>query len=347
MAEELYVNDPGTTLASAITSTSATSLSVASSSGYPPSGNFRILIDTELIQVTAVSGTTWTIVRGIEGTTAATHSSGTAVNAIITAGAWDAIRSNQSSFGPFSGLPTTGKAGDRYKQTDGPYEWISNGSTWQAFWNGYPVTLPPSSGWTAEGIASESGSSAGTSHYTNGFGYLIGNGLGSQSVGVNYMAAPSTPYHITARLMMEPTGIISSKFYGIGASLSILGGTFVGFRDSGGKYIGVSVIVEPGSPNAYFTVKFFNPDTTISSTLLQLSNSISIGSLLSNKDFVYRIGNDGTNISFGVSISGQDVEDVYSEAITTHLSNANNVCWGALKDGGSAALCLYDWTIGT
>jgi hypothetical protein len=43
------------------------------------------MIDSEIMAVTDVSGTTWTITRGLEGTTAATHSSAAAVTHLLTA----------------------------------------------------------------------------------------------------------------------------------------------------------------------------------------------------------------------------------------------------------------------
>jgi len=42
--------------------------------------------------VTGVAGTTWTVSRGIEGTTAAHHAAGTAVVAVLTGGALDELR---------------------------------------------------------------------------------------------------------------------------------------------------------------------------------------------------------------------------------------------------------------
>jgi hypothetical protein len=53
---------------------------------YPGTGNFQIRIDNELTLVTAVSGTTWTVTRGIESTGAASHLNGVAVNHFMTAG---------------------------------------------------------------------------------------------------------------------------------------------------------------------------------------------------------------------------------------------------------------------
>ncbi|TML50805.1 MAG: hypothetical protein E6G21_08885 [Actinobacteria bacterium] len=62
-----------TTLGSAITS-SQTSITVASAGGFPTSGNFRVRIDDEDMTVTGGQGsTTWTVTRGVNGTTAASH----------------------------------------------------------------------------------------------------------------------------------------------------------------------------------------------------------------------------------------------------------------------------------
>jgi hypothetical protein len=63
-----------TTLTSAITA-AQTSLSVASTGGFPNS-QFKIRIDDEVMTVTGGYGTTsWTVTRGVSGTTAASHSS--------------------------------------------------------------------------------------------------------------------------------------------------------------------------------------------------------------------------------------------------------------------------------
>lgn len=73
--------NPGyTTLNAAITATSSTSVSVTSAAGFPATGNYYIMIDSEQMQVTAGQGTTtWTVTRGTNGTTAATHTNGTMV----------------------------------------------------------------------------------------------------------------------------------------------------------------------------------------------------------------------------------------------------------------------------
>jgi len=87
MAEK-FSNNGRSTLSGAINS-AVTSLTVASASSFPTTGNFRIKIDSELLLVTAVSTNTFTVTRGIESTTAASHSSGATVTHVITAGAFD------------------------------------------------------------------------------------------------------------------------------------------------------------------------------------------------------------------------------------------------------------------
>lgn len=94
---EQFSNLAQTTLASSIVA-GAASISVASASGFPTSGNFRIVIDQEIFLVTAVSGTTFTVTSGYESTTKANHSSGAAVAHVLTAGAIGQIYNNALNF---------------------------------------------------------------------------------------------------------------------------------------------------------------------------------------------------------------------------------------------------------
>jgi hypothetical protein len=91
MAIELFANNATTTLNGGINS-AVTSLVVASAAAFPSSGNFRILIDSEYMLVTAVSGTTFTVTRAAEGSTAASHANGATVTCILTAGAVGQLR---------------------------------------------------------------------------------------------------------------------------------------------------------------------------------------------------------------------------------------------------------------
>ena len=66
-----------TTLTASITS-SQTSFAVASSTLFP-SSSFRVLVGSEIMLVTGIAGSTWTVQRGMDGTSAASHSSGITV----------------------------------------------------------------------------------------------------------------------------------------------------------------------------------------------------------------------------------------------------------------------------
>jgi prepilin-type N-terminal cleavage/methylation domain-containing protein len=67
-------SSPTTTLAAAISSTSQTSITVASAAGFPTVIPYLVKVDNEILLVDAGAGTTtWTVTRGQAGTTAATH----------------------------------------------------------------------------------------------------------------------------------------------------------------------------------------------------------------------------------------------------------------------------------
>ena len=68
-----------TTLTAGINN-SVTSITVASSSFSTSTGPFMATCGTEVMKVTAVSGTTWTVVRGYDGSSAASHSNGDAIS---------------------------------------------------------------------------------------------------------------------------------------------------------------------------------------------------------------------------------------------------------------------------
>jgi len=88
---EQFANNASSTLNGAITNV-ATTLVVTSAATFPTLPNFRLLIGispitAEIILVTGVSGTTFTILRGQEGTAAIGWADLTTVTHILTAGA--------------------------------------------------------------------------------------------------------------------------------------------------------------------------------------------------------------------------------------------------------------------
>lgn len=83
MAEQI-ANSAQSTLAAGITNSQST-LVVQSAAGFPTLGNFRLQVDAEIMLVTAVSSTTFTITRAVEGTSAASHLAGSFATLIVTA----------------------------------------------------------------------------------------------------------------------------------------------------------------------------------------------------------------------------------------------------------------------
>lgn len=113
MATEQFVNNYASSLTVAVTSTTATSLTVASATGAPSTGPFRILVDSEIMVVGSVSGTMFSdLTRGAEGTTAATHATGAAVTHILTAGALGAVLRSSFGLAQFTPPPSTGWSWD-------------------------------------------------------------------------------------------------------------------------------------------------------------------------------------------------------------------------------------------
>lgn len=89
MALRYYANAPATTLAASCTSL-ATSIEVTATTGFPVSYPYTLIIDRglsteEAVSVTNASGTTLTVTRGIDSTTAFAHTNGASVVHGITA----------------------------------------------------------------------------------------------------------------------------------------------------------------------------------------------------------------------------------------------------------------------
>ena len=143
MASELFANNAATTLSGnggSITNV-ATTLIVASATQFPATGNFRIIIGSEIMIVTGVSGTTFTVTRGAEGTSNVTHNDGDAVTHILTAGSIAALLSVMTPQGRLtltSGTPemtssVTGATTIYYTPAVGDWVKIYDGASWGVY----------------------------------------------------------------------------------------------------------------------------------------------------------------------------------------------------------------------
>jgi len=167
---ERWANGGVTTLNGGITD-SATSLVVTSASSFPSSPDFRITIDDEVLLVTAISGTTFTVERGKEGTTAAAHSDTTAVDHFLTTGSADQAFQ------------------DGFTLPDYPYNRLLDASG---------NTLTASSfTWFNQGTATAADADDG------GIILTMPNETGRQIRG-KWFTAPSAPWMLTAYVMLGP-----------------------------------------------------------------------------------------------------------------------------------------------
>jgi len=147
MAIEKFANNAATTLSAAITTTTATSCTVTDASGFPASGNFRIKIDGEILIVTDVSGTTFTIARGAEGTVAATHESGADVIHVLTKGGLEARVANRFLTDLYANKPAAGVKGRLFIPTDGLFLEYDDGAAWHQYGPFRRFKAPPQTGW--------------------------------------------------------------------------------------------------------------------------------------------------------------------------------------------------------
>lgn len=98
---------PSTSLTGAVTNV-ATTITVASSSGYPAVPFVAIinrdLGDEEAVLVTNVAGTTWTVTRGFDGTTALSHLGGAKVEHGVTAIEFREANAHNNAVGDTHGI---------------------------------------------------------------------------------------------------------------------------------------------------------------------------------------------------------------------------------------------------
>jgi len=87
---ERLINDAASPLNGAINDT-VTSITVDDGSVFPSEGDVRLQIDTETVIMTHRTTNTLTVVRGADGSTAASHSDNAEVRTVASAGQWDKV----------------------------------------------------------------------------------------------------------------------------------------------------------------------------------------------------------------------------------------------------------------
>ncbi len=193
MADEKLANNASSTLNGAINN-SVTTLVVTSATPFPAAGNFRILVDSEIMLVTAVSGTTFTVTRGSAGSTAASHVDTSTVTHVVTSAGLAAYRGDVLQAGAYASAPAAAIGGRLYLSTDGPYLLRDTGSSYDAYGPVQKQFVPDDSlfGWINQGGASIT--------TTGGPVVLAVPSSGTKNNRIRKKTAPATPYTVTARI---------------------------------------------------------------------------------------------------------------------------------------------------
>lgn len=106
---EQFANNASTTLNGALNN-SSTTVNITNGTPFSQSGTFRVIVDSEIMIVTAISGNVMTVQRGQEGTAAASHLSGAVITQIVTAGSFAQLKTDITTVGVLragSGNPNT------------------------------------------------------------------------------------------------------------------------------------------------------------------------------------------------------------------------------------------------
>lgn len=144
MALELLANNASDTLDGGIDNTSdPVVLTVNDASLFPATGNFRILIGTELLKVTAVSGNDFTAARAQEGTSIAAHSDTDVVTLVLTAAGLAQFSGEYHLAGLVSARPAASQYGRLFFPSDGGPVFRDTGSAWEVWAAGKGPFTPP------------------------------------------------------------------------------------------------------------------------------------------------------------------------------------------------------------
>lgn len=324
---EQFVNNIYTTLSGAINN-SVTSIVVASATGIPATGTFRLLIDDEILICTSRSGTTLTVQRGQENTTAVSHSTGAVVDLVLTKGALDQLRQDISLNLGYSEIPTViGKTGKIILSSDSYYFFSEDKiDGWTAYGPIHKMTRPVLSGysWVNQGSATET--------LTSGHLVLYAPANSGDSYRLRVKTAPSTPYSLIGAFAFTNSG--SPVWFG----------GFIARESSSSKFIALGVAVG-GSGFGSICVYKFNNETSFNSVPLEVSLQDVMH--LTGQFVWLRYRDDGTNRLLDTSNDGINWFTVYSEGRTVFCT-ANQYGYGINRNHASedAYMTIYSYAEG-
>lgn len=306
MTVELFANNYTTTLNGAVTST-ATTVVVASAvpTNLRTAGQWRLLVESEILLVTAVNAdnVTLTVTRGAEGTAAAAHASGASAAHIVTAGGLNNISAGSAPTileGLFANRPAAGTAGRIYLATDADVLSEDNGTAWALFGPLFQVTPPVTGNFTWQNQGTASISSA------KGAVLLNNSASGSASAGMS-VATPATPYTVTLGFLptMNYANEVHAGLFLQAASNGNIISYGIGNRPSTSPYVTFMTGYVLNNTFGYLSTIFGNNGIGVFGPIVWM-----------------QIVDDGTTRYYKYSVDGANFITVYSEPNTTGITAA-------------------------
>lgn len=290
---EQFTNNVSTTLNGSINN-SVTTVDVTDASLMPNVGNFRIIVDSEIMKVTDILSNALTVERGTEGTTAASHADLAPVTLLVTVEALKAGIGDHNLYGVLADMPIASVKGRIYRPTDGLFHYHDDGAVWRAFFGTLPVVPPVEADFT---WVNQGGATIDESH---GAIMMTVPGNSGDSLRMLTQAIPSAPYIATLGLIMTPAPNLS--FAGDGLIL----------RDSAsGK---VKILQLQQDAGAKLSVDHFSDATTyVNGTYRQSLTGVGAVVWLQIED-------DGTNRFYRYSLDGFNFQQIFSEGNAVYMT---------------------------
>lgn len=213
---EIYTNNASTTVpAGAGSGSGSETWTVTSSAGFPAAATgvsqFHVgdpAAPSELIVVTNVSGATWTVTRGAEGTTPVAHAAGFTVTQVITAGGLNAVAYNPMTAAGdliYGGtIPSAGTPARLAGGTTAIKQFLVQTGTGSVSaapqWGTIASADMPAGTTSAQGALQLNGSAT----------TIVANG--TQAAGNSPLAAAANHVHPDLNLILAPAGATSETF---------------------------------------------------------------------------------------------------------------------------------------
>ena len=298
------ISNFGSTTLSTTINNSITTVVVASATNFPSSGTFRIVIDSEIMLVTNVSGTTFTVTRGQEGTTAVGHTSGVGVIQSITSSGLDNYVKNYAMFDISSSRPVAGVKGRYFRPTDAPVEYWDDGTQWNTVCREIAIPYGPLN------IGSWTTHNQGTSTFSQ-FGDIIQltcPGSNGDNWRFIYKTLPTAPYTLVASIWMPSI-----------AQLQYTSGCLGLYDTSSGKLKTMSLLAD--GTNMKLSVDYYTNDTTYNSLIYR-------GNTFVSAPVLFKIQDDTTNLTWSISYDGGNNYLQVAQTTNTDFVVPNHVFLG-------------------